>query len=288
MSQTVDGIELRRGTVVSNDGDELRMYGPVDGDLEWASVTTILDARDDADDYSGFRSYFDGSGDKPHWSEILDYKSWRGTLAHYKALDPLADRDLRGSEEYHAYQSLKGWEYQHEDALSQARSEVEWALDAFTDLAETWDIAEYNDDGQVVDKHGIRAVEQYVVDDDIGYAGQLDLAWDREDTTTMVGDVKTSKASDVSNLISKKFPRYGMQLAAYAHAASFDVDEAAIIWMAPDTKEAAVIPESQWPRSREDYEREFRDVAETVHQQTLDDFEPANDGYDEDGASRHG
>jgi len=292
MSQTIDGRTLRRGSVsvdaLSDGGeslfdDEIRMYGPADDDLQWASVTTILDSRDDAEDYSGFRSFFDGSGDKPHWQEILNYKGWRGTLAHYKALAPLTQRKLAGDEERDAYEGLKDWEYQHRDALAQAREDVEWVVEQFEAMRDTWDIQPAQ----------MKTVEQYVIDEDLGYAGQLDLAWERVDgasrsssnshadseaddsTTTMIGDIKTSKADDVSDLIKKKFPRYGMQLAAYARAASFEVDEAAIIWISPDTRSTGVILESEWPRPRAEYEDEFTQLAETV-QQTLEDYQDSD------------
>ena len=271
----VNGRDVSRKTVTI-DGTDARMYS--DGHKSWPSVSTVLDARPTPEkdkSIQGWKNWLKGQDDRPDPDEVLSYKGARGTLAHYRALDPLTPRDLAGDEEVDAYQSLDGWEYRHEDALTLARKDVGWFEDAFREMAEEEGFATFNDDGTVLD-HSVRAVEKYVTHDGddhhSGYAGQFDLAYDRPDGTTVVSDLKTSKADSVSDLLDKKFPRYGMQLAAYARAVSFEVDDIAVLWASPDTRESAVITGSEMPKCRAEYERAFLGHVEQFHQTTLDGF----------------
>lgn len=270
--ETVDpNAELSRDKV-EIDGEEYRMY--TDGEDEWPSVTTILNQREDPErdkSIQGWRNWLKGQPDRPDPDEVINFKSWRGTLAHWAALDDLARYELAGQEEFDALDNLKGWEYRHDDALTQAEADVDFVVEEFRDIVEENGIAQYDEDGNVTYSN-VRAVEKYVVNEEIGYAGQFDLAYDLPDGRTVVADLKTSKADSASDLMDKKFPRIGMQLVAYSRAVNFDVDERHVIWIAPDTRESALITDSQWPESPETYEQEFLDLAETVHQETLDDY----------------
>jgi hypothetical protein len=274
----MDNPDSYRCDSVEIDGEETRMYGPENGPLRWPSVTEILDSRPTPEKdaaIEGWRGYYDGSGDKPHWSEILDYASWRNSLIHYKILDRFTDEQLMGDDEVEAYAGLKNWEYQQTDALAKAKEEIGWAIDAFDELAPTWDIAEYDTDGNIVNNN-VRDTERAVGNDEVGYAGRFDVSWQMDDGRTVVGDLKASKADSVSDLIDKKFPRYAMQLAAYANAVTYEVDELAVVWIAPDSYSAEVIPTSMWPRERSSYEADFLGVAKTVNQERLDTWSPAD------------
>ena len=272
--QVIDGDEITRDSV-KVDGEEMRFYS--DGSTQWPSVSTVLDARptpDKDDALTSWREWQLSRADAPNPDDIMRFKGWRGTLVHYKALNPLAQYDLLGDEEITAYNGLKGWEYDHGDALTQARRDVEWCVEQFQDLAETWGIARYDGrgtDAPVIANHA-RRVEQYVVERDVEYAGQYDLLYQQSDGSHVLADVKAVKADSVSDLFDKKFPRYGLQLAAYARAARHDVDELQIIWISPDTRERAVIPHRDWPTSWETLEAQFVDIAETLHQSTLDEY----------------
>jgi len=267
----VDGAALSRSQI-EVDGDEYRMY--TDGDDRWPSVTTILDARPTPEkdkSLRGWRNWLKGQPDRPNPDEVMAYKGWRGTLAHYKCLADLASYDLAGDEELQAYEGLKGWEYNHDDALRQASEEVEWSVSEFRDMLDDLGVAEWDDNDELVHDR-VRAVEQYVVDHDIGFAGQYDLAYELPDGDTVLADIKTSKADSVSGLINKKFPRYALQLSAYAHAVDFEVDHCHILWVAPDTRQSAIIPDREWPSARRVYLDEFSSIAEEVHQTTFEQF----------------
>lgn len=261
---------------VTIDGTDYRMYSDDEG--EYPSVSTVLDARPTPEkdkSIEGWRNWLKGQPDRPDPGEVLDFKSWRGTLAHWAALDPLARRDLAGDEEVRAYDGLSGWEYRHDDALTQAEDDVDWFVEQFRAIVEDWGIATFDGDG-IVDSN-VRAVERYVVDRDVGYAGQYDLAYEHPTRGTVVADLKTSKADSRRDLFDKKFPRYGMQLAAYARASSFDVDECHLIWIAPDTRESAIIPDSEWPETQGVYEAQFIGHATDLHQTVLDDYDCDSD-----------
>ena len=258
---------------VQIDGDEFRMYTNSDGS-ELPSVSEVLDARPTPEkdaSIEGWRNWLKGQPDRPDPDEVLSYKGWRGTLAHYKALAPLARYELAGEEEFQAYEGLKGWEYRHDDALAQAEKDVEWFVEQFRQIAHDWGIAKYDSSNNVIENRA-RAVEQAVVDEDVGYAGRYDLLYETHDGRIIVCDLKTSNAKSVSDLFDKKFPRYGMQLAAYARASDFDVDEIQMIWISPDSRSASMITEDQFPKTREEYEDQFIDCAEQLHDGALANY----------------
>lgn len=270
--QVVGPDDVGRAQVIIN-GTEYRMYN--DGSTEYPSVSTILSARPTPDKdkaIQGWRNWLKGQPDRPDPDELIDYKSWRGTLAHWAILNPLAKRDLTGDEERTAHNGLNGWEYRHDDALKQAENDVSWCEHAFQALAQQQHIASYGSEGEVHD-HNVRAVERYIIEHDVGYGGQFDLAYDHPTRGTVVADLKTSKADSVSDLLNKKWPRYGMQLAAYSRGATFDVDACEVLWLSPDTHKSAVVTEDMWPQSRAEYEAEFIAHAEEFHQTTLSDYD---------------
>jgi hypothetical protein len=242
------------------------MYTDTTTASSWPSVSTILDERptpEKDESINSWKQRNDGEGDREHWKTIRDFKGHRGTLAHYKLQKDLTDRDLRGDDEFESYQALDNMVYRHDSALRQAREDIEWCAGVFTQQRRDWGLT----------KEAVRAIERYVVNDTVGYAGQFDLAWDLPDGRTAIGDIKTSNANSVSQFFDRKFPRYGMQLAAYANAVNFDVDELVIFWMSPDKRESAVLPVDQWPKRREDYWQSFEEIAETAHQETFANFE---------------
>jgi hypothetical protein len=181
---------------------------------------------------------------------------------------------MMSDEEIDAYESLDGWEFKHDDALRTAQEEVDWFLTEFQDICETWGIADFDGRGSdaSVTENRVRAVEKYVVNEKIGYAGQFDLAYINHDGDTILADLKTSTGKSKSDLMSKKWPRYGLQLAAYADAVDFDVDDVQVIWLSPDKKESAVIPSSEWPEPYDHYREKFSTVAEEVNQSTFSDY----------------
>lgn len=260
---------------ITVDGTDIRVY--VSGDMSYPSVTTITDSRPTpAKDKSiqGWRNWLKGQPDRPDPGDVLRFKGARGTLAHYAALDPLTGRDLAGEEEYDAYQKLDGWEHRHDDAMQLATDDIAWFVEQFQATCEAHNIAEFDGRGKGVDAttSRVRNVEQYVVDHDVKYAGQYDLCYETTDGDTVIADLKTSKADSVSDLLDKKWPDYGMQLAAYARAADFPVDGIEVLWFAPDTRESAVITADDMPKSRAEYEQQFVGHAEAFHDQTLDDY----------------
>lgn len=280
MPQTIGGREIDRGKVTI-DGTKRRVYYDMNTDDDsWPSVSTILDARPTPDKdagIAGWKRYLRSNPDKPSPEDVKHYKGWRGTLTHYKCFKPLTrlDRDLASQEEVDALAGLENMgEYRHQDAITRATDDISWAVEQFTDIAQAWHIG----------PETVRAVEQYVVDDEYGYAGQLDLAWTLPNGETVVGDVKTSKAGatedstakNVEAFLDKKWPRNGLQLAAYANAVPFDVDRLAVIWLGVDTETSAMVTDEQWPADRNTYETQFTELTETFHKTVLDDYQSSS------------
>lgn len=269
---SIDGVAYDRDEKIV-DGEEIRLYKRMTDGAQWPSVSSIVSHRDTPEKdegIQGWRNWLKSQSDRPDPDDVLNYKGWRGTLAHWKALEPLASYDLAGDEEQEAYDGLKGWEYRHEDALTRAAGDVDWFLDEFRRMAHEEDIARF--DGDELLEHHVRKVEQYVVETEIGYAGQYDLLYEHPKRGTVLADLKTSKADSVDDLIDKKWPDYGMQLAAYARAARYDIDHVQVLWASPDTKTAAVIDQDDMPKTRVEYEEEFVALA-TELRETLDGYD---------------
>jgi len=239
----------------------------------YPSVSTVLSARTTPEKdkrTQGWKNWLKGQPDRPDPSDVLDYTSWRGTLAHWAVLNPLATRNLASNEEAAAYDNLNGWQYRDDDALKQARSDIEWVEQTFQACAEQWSVATF-EQGRVTENNTY-TVERYVTDDTVGFSGQFDFAYEHPTRGTVMADIKTTKADSVADLFDMKFPGYGMQLAAYACAWDRDVDECQLWWLAPDTREAHVVPETEWPHTRPEYEQQFVDAVQSLDQTLLDDY----------------
>jgi hypothetical protein len=259
--------ELTTDEVTVN-GDKQRVY--TNGNSNWPSVSTVLDSRDTPEkdeSLQSWRKYMYASDYRPDPDELLRYRGARGTLAHYKALNPLVAYELASEDESRAYDSLRDWEYRHSDALRTAKDDIEFFLDAWRDMAEARGIAHFDSDGNVIEER-VRAIEKAVLDREHQYAGRFDLAYEHPERGTVVADLKTSNARSMDHLFEKKWPRYGLQIAAYAQAVEFDVDAVEVLWASPETESYSVITEDDMPLSRSGYERRFLELAHKFHRET--------------------
>lgn len=98
---------LKRKTILFPDGDDGRVY--FDEMSNYASVTTILDRRDDPGKERGLRFWRDkhdgaeGNADHEH---LFKYAGWRGTIIHWYVLQYLCD-ELGGEEEDDALAEIR-------------------------------------------------------------------------------------------------------------------------------------------------------------------------------------
>jgi len=263
--------ELTLGVDGCDDADdEYRVYADTDSDDCYFSVTTIKEFREDPDKESaidGWKDTYDGTDGREHWQDILDFKSWRGTLAHYAVLNNLADHELRGDEEDDALDAIKdAGEFRGEDTYNRVFKDVNYVVTEFAEIA----------DYRGITPESALSVEQYVVDDEYGYAGQYDLLYRAPDDATVLADLKTSTLKERPTVdtyaYNTRFPEFGLQLAAYANAINREVDRCEVIWIDPSRKTSTVLAEQNWPETRATYFREFADLAERA-QATLDQFD---------------
>lgn len=88
------------------DENGLRWYE--DGDRRYMSVTTVLGFLDEDDTgLTYWKENNQGEGDDKHWQHIFWYSAPRGTLCHYHALNPLADRELWSEEEQESLEQVR-------------------------------------------------------------------------------------------------------------------------------------------------------------------------------------
>jgi len=211
--------------------EEGRFY--TDGEVLLPSVTTVLNQGDEPEGIRIWKERNDGVGGRPHWRDILKYKGSRGTLIHYNILDRYAEESLYGHNEAEAIESLltggRHGEYKKDNAF---------AVETFDSIAERRGIT----------ADSVLAVEEFVANYDVGYAGQFDLLYVDTDNRLTLADIKTGK---------RVYPKYTKQLVAYAHAVEFPIHRLEVIRINPDRHEWEVSTSDTWSTSRDALWGEF-------------------------------
>ena len=245
---------------VTRDSDKRGRRWYKSGDTEVMSVTTILSYLDE--DTTGLEMWKrrnQGNGDSKHHEHIFWLSGPRGTLCHWRCLEPLAERRLWGKEERDALQALRNGpadgtfsDASHgmsdilystlknrdsslrRDTFSDERDftsvmleDINWVADEFDELKRPLGIHE----------NSAIAVERYLLDNKHGFGGQCDLLYESPSGETVLADVKTSSALRHKHVV---------QAYAYAEAVEQDpdlphtVDRCEIIRLSPDTREVEV------------------------------------------------
>lgn len=231
---------VTRTQVEFRDGAEGRVYVADDGSV-YPSVSTVVGARDgDTTGLDRWKATHDGSAGAADWRDLLAFKSAVGTLAHHAVLDPHADHDLWGREESAAEASLADlgrFTYPVDDGVAE-RDAV-----SFGETAVAW--CRDNADAALSDLVSVADVERFLVDEERGYAGQVDLVYETElpGCTRAVCDLKTSK---------RVYHKHRLQAEAYAAALDESVDVLKIARLDPYRRAVEESYSFQWvePRSR--------------------------------------
>ncbi len=250
------------------DGDDKRHY-EADPDIDVFSVTTILDEKDDGEQYwlENWKENNDGEGDNAYWKHILEYKQNRGTMAHYTALNQLEEHYPHGDrlwsdDEASSLNSImdrvgddgfmysimkdRGWVANQEAYNAYLESEDKELDDIFYHDLDYFKegFAEIMLDKGVTPEHVESVEHMFALPENPesghkGFGGQADMIY--EDPATgehVVVDLKTSK-----NIYDK----HKYQVAAYAQAAMESPDmngdyiDRAEIWrINPDKKEKEI------------------------------------------------
>lgn len=196
------------------------------GQDKYPPVTSIINLMEqDTTGLEIWRGRNDGEGDNADWEHLFWYARQRGTLSHYEALNPLADRELWGHEEsqsmknviagpeedtfddashclkditysvmanhYYDYPSVRTQYEEHKDLFDVYEDDVEYFTDNF----------EWVKDELGITEDSVIAVEQYVIHEEYGYGGQADLVYEDPDGKVVLADLKTSSGLRQGNLL---------------------------------------------------------------------------------------
>lgn len=296
--------------------DEVRLYWDKETDgPKLPSVTTVLKTREeDKSNLYAWQDRNDGEGDNAHHQHLFWYKRNRGTLAHFRALktldpslewsadeaeslyelgnvdelnDPDEDPEVHDAsprevlysvvksqsaveswgEFYDEYEPYKSNDYYSDALLAQKDRDIDFFIEAFERICGKLGITQ----------ESVIAVEQYLFEEEYGYAGQVDLVYEDPQGNVVVSDLKTSSGC---------YSKHKLQGAAYAKAIeredSIDVDEVdrlEVIRIHPDSGEyavhtsdpsEAVHTSTYWRKSYDELWDEFSTLAENFEYRETD------------------
>lgn len=241
---TVAMSELHRVTV----DDVGRLY--IDDVGAYPSVSTVLDMIPTPTALKRWKRQTEDV------DAVLSFKQNRGTLVHVECQEdlmpshPTVDgprREIWGADEEESVVELS-----ESDNWARYREDQDW-------VDGVWKLI-----NRVANFDYIIEIERFVVNRDLGYAGQFDLLYqDQEHNETVLADFKTGKGVYDKNLI---------QLTAYAHAIPITVDRLEIIRMNPDRQDWEISSSHDWLEDRDDLWAQFCDLHEQLVEQRLDEL----------------
>lgn len=231
------GIKIWKQNSSGNpdDYDEIRKCWKCDGSTKHAYKELAELSRDTI--HGGLWKCTEcGETDYRHWKDILQYKSNRGTMIHYRLLNEFEDGDMFGQNEEDSTEQLKlegDWE--------RYRSDLSFAEDAWREVKEI----------RGINKEQVLDVECFVTNVGIGYAGQFDLLYVDNDGNLTLSDLKTGKGI---------YDKYKLQLVAYDNALELPIDRLEIIRINPDTETWEVSANTDWKESRKELWADFMEL----------------------------
>lgn len=252
--------QLQRFTLPDDDKDGGGRVYTDNESLYLPSVSTVLSEMPEPDGIKYWKKKYDGTGDKEHWRDILQYKGNRGTLVHYNLLNEFEDDDMFSVDEENSTEELKV-----EGDWKRYREDLTYAQEAWEQIKEIRGISQEN----------VLNVECFVTNTGVGYAGQFDLLYVDNDSNVVLSDIKTSNAS------SAPYEKHKMQLTAYAHALELDVDILEVLVIHPDSKTWKISHDSDWPEDVDDLWADFRELREGMGDVEERMKQIAEDGIDD-------
>lgn len=244
----MDGANLDRYTF-DNDG---RIYTDHD-DLWLPSVSTVLDVRPKP---PALKKYLRNTSESDKNQKTF-YTQNRGTLIHYACLSQLVDDEFWSDDEESSEQCLRGTKMHPESGLTgdyetwqRFKDDRAWALDAWELIRDVYGIT----------PESTLDVELFVMNTDVGYAGQFDLLYS-DDGAVVLADIKTSK---------RVYDKHLIQLSAYAQAVDIAVDRIEVIRMNPDGETWEVSRSDEWIEDRHELYAEFCDLRSQLADDEID------------------
>jgi len=239
-------------------------YGP-----KRPSVTNLLNQLDE--DTTGleiWQSRNDGHGDNAFHEHLFWYKQHRGTLAHSAALSTVTSKPLWGEDEASSLEAIESQKYDVNTLYSVVKDHENGSLcndmscdgecdicvnteaelpqfrrqftgDGLANLMDVhWHDIQYVREtfSDIADALGITqastiAAEQMFVNHEIGYGGQVDLAYEDKNGDVVVSDLKTSSGCR---------HKHRVQAVAYKNALEneldIDVDRIEVIRIHPESR----------------------------------------------------
>jgi hypothetical protein len=250
------------------DRDEIdghRVYTDYD-DVWLPSVSTVLKERPIP---PALQNYLQRTSDEEKKKKKF-YTQNRGTLIHYELLSQLVDTEYWSDDEAHSEDCLKGRRVHEETGLTgdyetwqRFTRDREWSLAVWEQIRRIYNIHPEN----VLD------VELYVMNTDVGYAGQFDLLY-ADGTDVVLADIKTSK---------RVYEKHLLQAASYAKAVDIAVDRLEVIKVNPDSERWVISQESDWKRSRDDLFSEFCELRDSFEENKIETAreEMTSDSYEQ-------
>lgn len=216
-------------------------------DVWLPSVSTVLDMRETPAALENWKRRTD------NYEQVLAYAQNRGTLVHEYCLRDLVPEDpasgepikvLWGKDEEESEAALK-----ENGEYDRFARELEWVDDAWGLMTTIMNI----DD--VID------AETFVINTDIGYAGQFDLLYyDAEADDVVLADIKTS---------SNVYEKHLIQLVAYSMAVPVSVDRMEVLRLNPDSRDWEIHSSNDWEVDPDELADEFVHLRQKLEQEKL-------------------
>ena len=225
------------------------------GELWLPSVSTVLDVRDKP---PALKNYLQRTSESEKKQKTF-YTQNRGTLIHYNLLSQLVDEEFWSDDEQNSKECLKGLRNHASTGLAgdyetwqQFQADQEWAYEA-------WDLIRdiYN-----INPETTLDVELFVMNKEVGYAGQFDLLY-VDDGDVVLADIKTSK---------RVYDKHLIQATAYAYAVDIAVDRMEIIRINPDSETWEISRSDEWIEERTDLYDEFCGYREQLADNTISEL----------------
>jgi len=215
----------------------------VDEEAYLPSVSTVLNQMPTPEGITIWKQNNDGENGKPHWEDILNYKSNRGTLIHYNLLNQLTDGDMYSVDEEQSVEEIK-----LSDDWDRYQSDLVYAEEAWERIRRM----------RGIERDSVLNVECFVTNTAVGYAGQFDLLYVDNDDNVVLADIKTS------NSRSAPYEKHKLQLSAYKNALELGVDILEVIIIHPDSESWKLSHHTDWDEDVDDLWAEFRELRESM------------------------
>lgn len=180
------GIDRDEVTV---DGKDIRVYKK--NNTYVPSMSTLKQFSDDGTDFSSWEDNNDGRNGNPNYKDLKEILALRGTLIHAAVHSNFIEGELFGDEEKRAVWAIENYEEHREKNMD---VETEWIPENVPYFNEGEGVKEWADRTipmiqesmmkMLSDVKRVIAIEKYIISEELGLAGQVDMV-----VETINGDI---------------------------------------------------------------------------------------------------